>query len=77
MNQVITDLALVGIKDPIPNGYTAFTNTADTKEPALRKQVLCARYTLKNFTNAAIVDIGLFKDNSYREKMYTLVGYVF
>ena len=70
----MTDLALIGIKDPIPEGYTAITTTADSRDQALRKQVLCVRYVAKSMTNAAIVDICLFKDNSYQQRMYTLVG---
>ena len=67
----------MGSKDPTPNGYTALAVTSDTREQALRKQVLCVRYVAKSMTNAAVTDVCLFKDNSYRERMYTLAGYVY
>ncbi|CAK8673808.1 unnamed protein product [Clavelina lepadiformis] len=74
--QVVTDIALVSLKDPTPQGYTAINLTADTHEQALRKHILCVRFILKNMTNSAITDIALYKDNSYKERQYTLVGEV-
>uniref|UniRef100_H2Z7P6 MABP domain-containing protein n=1 Tax=Ciona savignyi TaxID=51511 RepID=H2Z7P6_CIOSA len=74
LNQVITDMALVGAKDPIPNGYTAIKETSDTREQALKKHTLCVRYIVKTATSSAISDIMLCRDNYYKEKMYTLIG---
>ena len=71
---MVTDLALVGSKDPTPDGYTAITTTSDTKEQALRKHILCARFVPKSMTNAAIVDICLYKDGSFKSRKFTLVG---
>nr|CAB3244240.1 multivesicular body subunit 12B-like [Phallusia mammillata] len=76
LNQVITDLALIGLKDSVPPGYTGIKETADTHEQALRKHILCVRYIVKTSTNSAIVDITLARDNSYKAAMYTLVGEV-
>ena len=74
IQQVVTDLALIGTKDPIPDGYTTISVTSDTREQGLRKHVLCVRFIEKSMTSAAITDICLFRDSSYRERMYTLVG---
>jgi len=71
---VITDLALVGLKDPVPPGYTAIKETADSREQALRKHVLCVRFVSRKATNSAVVDITLSKDDSYKRLMNTLVG---
>ena len=71
---IVTDLALVGLKDPIPSGYTAIRETSDSQEQSLRKHVLCLRFTPRNMTNSAITEIGLWKGTSYKAKMHTLVG---
>ncbi|XP_078489811.1 multivesicular body subunit 12B-like [Ciona intestinalis] len=74
LNEVITDMALIGVKDPVPIGYTALKETADTREQALKKHNLCIRYIPKTSTSSAISDILLCRDNSYKERMYTLMG---
>ena len=67
----------MGLKETPPAGYVAVRNTSDTQEQALYKHTLCLRYEPRSVATTAITNLMLCKDDSHRENMFTLVGFVF
>lgn len=71
--EVLTDLAIVSDKAAVPTSFMSIDFTADTKERALRKKYLCARFSPRNTAVDAISDIIVAKTK--RPPMgYTLAG---
>ncbi|XP_039270054.2 multivesicular body subunit 12B-like [Styela clava] len=75
-NHVVTNIILIGIKDPVPQGFVALRETTDTKESALKKHVLCIKLMPKTATDSAVVDFKVMRSERYKAEQYTCVGEV-
>lgn len=73
-NHIVTNVIIVGAKDPVPAGYNPIRVTMDTKEPALKKHILCVQLLPKSVTNAGVTDLKLMRSDRYKMEQYTNVG---
>ncbi|KAK0401144.1 hypothetical protein QR680_015612 [Steinernema hermaphroditum] len=55
--EVLTDITIVGEKDPIPHGFTALDYTADSGEKSLKKKQICIKTAARTSAVDAIGDV--------------------
>lgn len=55
--EVLTDLAVISDKEAVPSSFICLDFTVDTKEKALKKKYLCARFTPRNQAIDAVSNI--------------------
>jgi len=71
---VITDMVLMQLKEQPPRDFTGVEVTNDTCEQALYKELLCLKQAHRKHTEIAVTEIMLCKDDSYKGKMFTVIG---
>lgn len=71
---VVADIALVNDKDNIPTGFTPIEYTADSKEKALRKKLLCVRTVPREFAVDAVCDFIILARQKRTPAGYSLAG---
>lgn len=72
---VLVDVSIVNDRDPVPPGFTVLDYTADTREKATKKKVICIRWMSMNLTNSALSELIILPKGSRRPPNgYTLVG---
>jgi len=71
---VVTDMILMQLKEQPPSNFTGIEVTNDTCEQALYKELLCLKQVHRRNTESAITEIMLCKDESYKSKMFTVIG---
>merc|ERR1712183_183103 len=71
---VISDMIMMQLREQPPNMFTSVEVTNDTCEQALYKELLCFKQVSRKTTETAITEIMLCKDDSYRSKMFTVIG---
>lgn len=71
---VVVDMKLMDIKDPLPESFIPVQETMDTKEAAMRKRRLCVKMSPREATEAAIYDIQIVAKSKYHLVNYTCMG---
>ncbi|XP_026199531.1 multivesicular body subunit 12Bb isoform X1 [Anabas testudineus] len=71
---IVVDVKLIDIKDPLPQGFTPVQETMDTKETATRKRRLCVKISPRSAAETAIYDIQIIAKSKYQLVNYTCVG---
>lgn len=71
---VVVDMKLIDIKDPLPESFIAVQETMDTKEAAMRKRRLCVKMSPREAAETAIYDIQIVAKSKYHLVNYTCMG---
>ncbi|XP_060570380.1 multivesicular body subunit 12B-like [Ruditapes philippinarum] len=72
---VLVDVSIINDRDPVPAGFTVLDYTADTREKATKKKVICVRWMSVNLTNSALSELIILPKGTRRPPNgYTLVG---
>lgn len=72
---VLVDVTIINERDPVPAGFTVVDYTADTREKAIKKKVMCVRWMNGNLTTSAISELIILTKGVRRPPNgYTLVG---
>ncbi|XP_070531698.1 multivesicular body subunit 12B-like [Ptychodera flava] len=74
VNNVLADMALLGLDNPPPPGWSSIPTTLDSREPVLKKKQLCVRMLPRENTQAAVCDILLLAKAKRAPAGYTLIG---
>ncbi|XP_022057021.1 multivesicular body subunit 12Bb isoform X1 [Acanthochromis polyacanthus] len=71
---IVVDMKLIDIKDPLPESFIPVQETMDTKEAAMRKKRLCVKMSRRKAAETAIYDIQIVSKAKYHLVNYTCVG---
>uniref|UniRef100_A0A3B5ATM7 Multivesicular body subunit 12Bb n=1 Tax=Stegastes partitus TaxID=144197 RepID=A0A3B5ATM7_9TELE len=71
---VVVDMKLTDIKDPLPESFIPVQETIDTKEAAMRKRRLCVKMSPREAAETAIYDIQIVAKSKYHLVNYTCMG---
>ncbi|KAM8759521.1 multivesicular body subunit 12B-like isoform 1-T1 [Acanthopagrus schlegelii] len=71
---VVVDIKVIDIKEPLPEGYTPVEETMDTKETAMRKRRLCVKISPRAAAETAVYDIQIIAKTKYHLVNYTCIG---
>lgn len=71
---VVVDMKLIDIKDPLPESFITVQETMDTKEAAMRKKRLCVKMSPRKAAETAIYDIQIVSKAKYHLVNYTCMG---
>jgi len=74
--EVVIDLAVISDKEAVPTSFVCIDFTADSKERALKKKFLCARFASRNDSLDAVTDVVVLAKSRRAPKSYTLAGEV-
>ncbi|XP_032433374.1 multivesicular body subunit 12Bb [Xiphophorus hellerii] len=72
--EVVVDMKLIDIKDPLPESFTLVQETLDKKEAAMRKRRLCVKMSTREAAETAVCDIQITAKSKYQLVNYTCVG---
>ncbi|PWA19635.1 hypothetical protein CCH79_00006753 [Gambusia affinis] len=72
--EVVVDMKLIDIKDPLPESFTPVLETLDKKEAAMRKRRLCVKMSTREAAETAVCDIQITAKSKYQLVNYTCVG---
>ncbi|XP_054906575.1 multivesicular body subunit 12Bb isoform X1 [Poeciliopsis prolifica] len=72
--EVVVDMKLIDIKDPVPESFTPVQETLDKKEAAMRKRRLCVKMSTREAAETAVCDIQITAKSKYQLVNYTCVG---
>lgn len=72
--EVLTDLAVISDKEAVPSSFICFDFTVDTKDKALKKKYLCARFTPRNDAVDAVTSIIILAKTKRPPKGYSQAG---
>ncbi|XP_030271869.1 multivesicular body subunit 12Bb isoform X3 [Sparus aurata] len=71
---VVVDIKVIDIKEPLPEGYTPVEETMDTKETVMRKRRLCVKISPRADAETAVYDIQIIAKSKYHLVNYTCIG---
>lgn len=74
LNNVLTDINIIGERDPPPEGFTILDFTLDTREKATPKRQICVKMVPRNNALDAIIELIILSRNRRPPNDYTLVG---
>nr|CAD2198108.1 unnamed protein product [Meloidogyne enterolobii] len=74
--EVLTDLAVISDKEAVPSSFICLDFTVDTKERALKKKFLCARFSPRNEALDAVTNIIILGKTKRPPRGYSLAGEV-
>ncbi|XP_013862633.1 multivesicular body subunit 12Bb [Austrofundulus limnaeus] len=72
--EVLVDMKVIDIKDPLPQFFIPVQDTIDTKEAAMRKRRLCVKMSPREAAETAVYDIQITAKSKYHLVNYTCVG---
>ncbi|KAI3409843.1 hypothetical protein GPALN_006217 [Globodera pallida] len=72
--EVLTDVAVISDKDAVPSSFVCLDFTVDTKERALKKKYLCARFTPRTDAIDAVTNLIVLAKARKPPKGYTWAG---
>ncbi|XP_037536496.1 multivesicular body subunit 12B [Nematolebias whitei] len=72
--EVVVDMKVIDIKDPLPEFFTPVQETEDTKEAATRKKRLCVKMSPFAAAETAVYDIQITTKSKYHLVNYTCIG---
>ncbi|MED6270084.1 hypothetical protein CHARACLAT_006286, partial [Characodon lateralis] len=72
--EVVVDMRLIDIKDPLPESFTPVQETLGKKEAAMRKKRLCVKMSAREAAETAVCDIQITTKSKYQLVNYTCVG---
>uniref|UniRef100_A0A3Q2NPI5 Multivesicular body subunit 12Bb n=1 Tax=Fundulus heteroclitus TaxID=8078 RepID=A0A3Q2NPI5_FUNHE len=72
--EVVVDMKLIDIKDPLPESFTPVQETLDKKEAAMRKRRLCVKTSPREAAETAVCDIQITTKSKYQLVNYTCAG---
>ncbi|KAL3115950.1 hypothetical protein niasHT_007250 [Heterodera trifolii] len=72
--EVLTDVAVISDKEAVPSSFVCLDFTVDTKERALKKKYLCARFTPRTDAIDAVTNLIVLARSRRPPKGYTLAG---
>ncbi|XP_047236732.1 multivesicular body subunit 12Bb isoform X2 [Girardinichthys multiradiatus] len=72
--EVVVDMRLIDIKDPLPESFTPVQETLGKKEAATRKKRLCVKMSAREAAETAVCDIQITTKSKYQLVNYTCVG---
>ncbi|XP_018647839.1 hypothetical protein Smp_193250 [Schistosoma mansoni] len=73
---ILVNLVLVDDGEHIPANHQAIYNTIDTGERALKRKILCAKFSPRSATSRAITRIGVYSRPRTTTPGYTRIGFV-
>nr|XP_015827636.2 multivesicular body subunit 12B isoform X1 [Nothobranchius furzeri] len=72
--EVVVDMKVMDIKDPLPELFTPVQETIDKKEAAMRKKRLCVKMSPREAVVTALCDIQITAKSKYHLVNYTCAG---
>ncbi|XP_017272623.1 multivesicular body subunit 12Bb [Kryptolebias marmoratus] len=72
--EVVVDMKVIDIKDPLPEFFIPVQETVDTKEAATRKRRLCVKMSPREAAETAVYDIQITAKSKYYLVNYTCIG---
>ncbi|XP_036000438.1 multivesicular body subunit 12Bb isoform X3 [Fundulus heteroclitus] len=72
--EVVVEMKLIDIKDPLPESFTPVQETLDKKEAAMRKRRLCVKTSPREAAETAVCDIQITTKSKYQLVNYTCAG---